>query len=67
MGGGGGVKKGTNDARVEIKEGFSARKDSNCFPRINLSLPNIIVLYLLLNLMGKLFFEGNYAWLIFWL
>ena len=54
-----GGKKGTNDARVEIKEGFSERKDSNCFPRINLSLPNIIVLYLLLNLMGKLFLKEN--------
>ena len=26
-----GWKKGTNDVGVEIKEGFSAGKDSNCF------------------------------------
>ena len=36
-----GWKKRTNDVGVEIKEGFSAGKDSNCFPHLNLSPPYI--------------------------
>ena len=49
-------RKGQMTRFAEIKEGFSARKDSNCFPHSNLSLPNIgSFVFLLLNLLGGLF------------